>query len=538
LNSSESTGLVRASNGEWNVLSDGRPLYSKFAPSDSAERLSREAPAIEFCIYIIPSPLLGYGILSFINRIPETSAVIGLEVDQSLMALSKDFQTELAAGLPKNKYRSFRTGSTAQLYQVFKMVQTGDFRKCHLVPLNAGYRHNKEKYDSLFSTFQHFIKNYWQNRLTLARMAPLWIRNLTENLPLLKRPDIAGFRTEKPILLTGAGESLEESIPLIQKNRERVYLLSVDTAVQSLVRNGIVPDGIVNLEAQFYNLQDFYSIISNRIDLFSDITAYPPTLRPQNFNHYIFMSSFAETSLHRRLGEAGMLPTEIPPLGSVGVTALFLASLLTDRQIFLSGLDFSYTEGKTHARETPFHDYCRLRENRLTGDVWLDFSLSRPSYRAEGKTEGTVTNSILESYCRQLEDLSRSMNGRVFDLGRKGLRMTVPPLDHEGFHTLTAGSAGEIPTGVKEEIKPSGADSPDQILTSFIELERRRLEELIAVWEKICAGSADTETILPLLGECDYLYFHFPDRKILPNTDPAFLVRVIREARVLLRKIR
>jgi hypothetical protein len=105
-------------------------------------------------------------------------------------------------------------------------------------------------------------------------MAPLWIRNLSENLEILKKPDIGNIHIDKPVLVTGAGESLELSIPLIQEFRNQIYILSVDTAVQTLIRNSIIPDGVVNLEAQFYNLKDFYAIQNFRIDLFSDITPF------------------------------------------------------------------------------------------------------------------------------------------------------------------------------------------------------------------------------------------------------------------------
>jgi len=508
-------------------------LYSRFSPSDSAERLSLQAPIQENCIYIIPSPLLGYGILSFISKLPASSTAIGLEIDQDIMALTWEYQTNLIHTCSE-KYMCYRVENSRQLFAVFTQIaRRGSFRKCCLVPLNAGYRQNKAKYDSLFHTLQHFLKNEWQNRLTLANMAPLWIRNMIENLKFLRMPDISQFHTEKPVLLCGAGESLEETIPLIRKNRNKVYLLSVDTAVQALIRSDVIPDGIVNLEAQFYNLQDFYSIGKRQIDLFSDITAFPPTLRPENFNHYIFTSSFEETTLHKRLREANLLPTEIPPLGSVGVAALYLAGEISSNKIFLTGLDFSYTEGKTHARETPFHDYCRLRENRLTGDVWYSFSINRPSYRAVGKTEGTVTNTILEGYGRQLEDLSRTMNDRVYDLARKGLKLSIPPMDNSSFLSFISHFESR---GI--DLNQEGTKCPsEKDLKPFMDREKFILEKLIKTWDHIDSGSKEVSEILPVLQECDYLFFHFPDRNRLPNTDPAFLFRVIREARILLRKL-
>ncbi|MDC7235289.1 MAG: DUF115 domain-containing protein, partial [Spirochaetales bacterium] len=364
------------------------------------------------------------------------------------------------------------------------------------------------------------------NRLTMSRMGPLWMRNFITNLPLLAGKDIAGFKTDKNIMLCGAGESLEGTIPYIRSHRDSLYLLAVDTAVQHLCRNDLVPDGVVNLEAQFYNLKDFYPVLHSRIDLFSDITAYPASLRQECHNQYFFASSFQETSLHRKLRALELLPREIPPLGSVGVAALYLAGELTRGTVFITGLDFSYLEGKTHARETPFHDWCRLQETRLKGDVWYSFSRSRPSTPADALPPGAVTNRILESYARQLEDIARTMPGRVINLAERGMKMSIPGPGTE----LPAERAVEPPSAARVQKKNTTA------LWAFIRKEKEILEDLIRIWDDVCAGRAGEEELLPLLSVCDYLYFHFPDRETLPHTEPVFLFRVMKEARSLVRR--
>ena len=248
----EAAALTQSSNGETNILCQGKPLYSRYSPSAAAERAVQQIPFEENCIYLVPSPLLGYGIASFIRDLPESSILVGIESDQSLMAVSAPFLDALTG----EKFICYRTDNSSGLYEVFRQLQDGNYRHSRLIPLNSGYQLHKEVYDNLYSVFQHFLRNYWQNRLTMARMGNLWIKNLISNLKFLKEKDIESFSTEKPIVLCGAGESLEKTVPLIREKRNSIYLLAVDTAVQCLSRQDIIPDGVVNLEAQFYNLKE------------------------------------------------------------------------------------------------------------------------------------------------------------------------------------------------------------------------------------------------------------------------------------------
>lgn len=526
----EAASLTQSSNGETNILCQGKPLYSRYSPSAAAERAVQQISPEEYCLYLIPSPLLGYGISSFISKLPESSVLLGIESDQSLMAVSAPFLEDLQS----HQFLCYRTDSSTGLYEIFSRLQRGGYRHCRLVPLNSGYQLNKTVYDNLFSVLQHFMKNYWQNRLTMARMGSLWIKNLVSNLKFLNKKDIRSFSTDKPVLLCGAGESLEKTISLIKKIRDSIYLLAVDTAVQSLYLQDLIPDGVVNLEAQFYNLKDFYPLLDKEIDLFSDITAYPASLRQEKHNHYFFASSFQETQLHKSLKACKLLPTEIPPLGSVGVAALYLAGIISNKDIFITGLDFSYVNGKTHARGTPFHDWCVLQEDRFSGDVWYSFSRSRPSMKADALPQGALTNPILESYARQLEDISRSIPNTVYNLAQSGMNMTIPSLEYDECISVIAGNRTESDS--KNSQLPGETSKDSHLIESLIAQEKMRLESLILCWERVCNNQAEDKELLPLLSNCDYLYFHYPDRQSLPNTKPAFLFRVMKDARNLYRR--
>ena len=524
--------LIPSRNGELNIQYCGKTLYSRYNPSGSAEKLAGSIILKSRTIYLIPSPLLGYGLLSILNILPEDSILVGIEINQEIMAVTAPYIHRFQ---DQKRCQIYRLDDSLSLYKVFNSINDGSYRSCRLLPLNSGYQLHKNKYDSLFSSLEHFLQNYWRNRLTSVKLGKLWIKNLLTNLSDSEGRGINQFKTNKAVILTGAGESLEKTIQLINESRNDFFILAVDTAIQTLVRSGIYPDGVVNLEAQFHNLKDFYSLSGQEVRQFADMTAYPASLRSFKGDRYYFSSRFGTCALVDRLTKSELLAPEIPALGSVGVTALYVAGEITDGPIFMSGLDFSYLPGKSHAKESPFHDWSRLKENRLSGDRWYAFTSSRPGIRTPGKnnTQNLITNPVLAGYGKQLKDMANLMERSVFDLAERGLDLNIPRASHqEALELAHSFNRDEQKTShISEQ-----TDKRSRI-HHFLKEELNRLERLIALWNSINNNEEEPENLLPLLKECDYIYFHFPDTGILPNTAPAFLVRAVQSARYYRRLI-
>jgi hypothetical protein len=210
-----------------------------------------------------------------------------------------------------------------------------------------------------------------------------------------------------------------------------------------------------------------------------------------------------------------------------------VAGEITKGPIFLTGLDFSYIPGKSHAKESPFHDWCRLRENRMKGDVWYSLSALRPGMPASGKDNNPYlqTNAILKSYGRQLGDMCGLMNQEVYDLSESGLDLLIPRISSKDALDMALDKAGEKH---KTEQDPGAADNcidadeRKRLIRLMLRDEYSRLEDLSSAWEAVNRGESEPESLLPLLKYCDYIYYHFPDRESLPHTAPSFLVRAVR----------
>ncbi|HOV64183.1 MAG TPA: DUF115 domain-containing protein, partial [Spirochaetia bacterium] len=355
----ENTNPLLSNTGRgFTVSYRGRFLYSAVDPEGRAERIASSVPKEEQTLYLIPSPLLFYGCKTILKNLPQTSRIFCVEADEALMSLSLSSAETI---IEDERVSYIRTADPLLAGRYLEeRIGAWRFRRVRLIPLNGGYALYKTVYDAIEAQLDTVIQTYWRNRMTLMHMGPLWVKNVFLNLIQLPHTlPLSALHTEQPVWVAGAGESLERALPLMKAHREEFFLIAVDTALPCLTQSGITPDLILALEAQYANLKDFIGFANRSVPLCADISSFPGVLRLFQGNKFLFASRFADTALLSRLREhfsrEHFSIEELPPLGSVGVVAVKIGLDMTEAPLIVSGLDFSYTPGKTHSRGAPVH---------------------------------------------------------------------------------------------------------------------------------------------------------------------------------------
>jgi hypothetical protein len=489
--------LVDTGRG-FSVTWQGRHLYSSRDPRASVQRRINGWEPQEDTLYLIPSPLLGYGFKELKEKLPPGSFLLGVERYQELMALAQPYLTDdIFDGI---RSQIIRTESAAALSRYVTELGLDRFKRCRRIDLTGGSRLAAEFYGELEQALGRLIFQHWQTRASLVRMGPLWFRNIWRNFPLFaKGPSVGELSVTGAIMLCGAGESLEESLPLIRRHREKLFLCAVDTAYPALTESGILPDAVFNLDGQFYNFYDFYRHGGRELHLISDITAYPASLRLKGIKPWFFSSRFAENRLLTNLEAENLLPCSLPPLGSVGVSALYLCTLLGDGPYLFTGLDFSYKPGKSHARGTVFHQIYLNRTDRLNPDGGLtELSLKRPARSLPGRKTGIALRSdtVLEGYYRSFREIAETLRGRAFQLNEDYPHLGAPSLN-EGELTELLEDKG------RPLIRVSNSGKKDGRYGIFLGKEKMALREVILGWERYEA-EGDSRTLEEALRNCDY----------------------------------
>ncbi len=477
----EYAGSVHFAAQEGQLYWCGKALYMNSASLVAGGAL-RRLPEIweEACLYLVPSPGLGYGIPEACQRLPPTSRLLLVEWDVELARFSARFladsgllahsnihflpllNSELAAAqLPLGSEPALE-GAIARLHHFLEENQQEAwrgwcFRRVRLLVLNRGFAMQRAAFQPIFDWLEYYARNFWQNRLTLDRLGPLWLRNLFRNLTQLPRSqEPAQYRQlllrSGHIVLAAAGPSLEWHIPWLRRERCYYTLICVDTALLPLLEMGLLPDAVVNLDAQVLNLQDFYGVSgllreqtsksteqTRQLWQIADLSCDPRSFAALPVPFVLTATQFAPMqlwqrlrSLCERLGQlrrqaeqsgAGddrarqsqvqqtQLFLELEPLGSVGISSLAVVlhglcgvSELPGN-ILLVGYDFAYPKDLRHLRGTSIHRKLLEWSRRLNPLNCFAASLGRasPDMDKEQLAPGFVSDRVLYAYARQLQ---------------------------------------------------------------------------------------------------------------------------------------
>ena len=516
----------------------GCSFYSSVDPVGGALRRVERVDPKEHTLYFVPSVGLGYGLAELASQLPSTSHLLCVEADQVLMAAAEQF-----CGLPRiSRLTIVRTDDPAQVVGLLRTLGTESFRRIETVKLSGGYRVFRSLYDDMAGRLEEEIRFHWFNRMTLIHMGRLWIKNLLINLPVFVRAgDVRHLSTTLPILVTGAGPSLESCIPWIKGHRNRFVLLSTDTSLPVMGDSGIKPDVIIALESQLANLQDFITHPFTDVPLLCDITSSPNVVRLFRDKCFFFSSSFHPLLLTDRLAGAGLLPTSFPPLGSVGVAALHAALHLTMGPVILAGMDFSYIGNRTHSRGTLFDSQSLREADRLRPHGHNDYEavLGRPLIQGKGKGgKEVLTDLVLRNYADQTAHLI-ARDKRVFDISSEGLVTGAAVLNTQADFAALLNDSGECRPEDRLVFSSSPVEERSEAMRVFAEHERDKLQNVLEMikghLKEIAVRSTGMNSGIPidlssgdrkLLEEMDYLYFFFPETEKDDLTRPGCLSRI------------
>lgn len=218
---------------------------------------------------------------------------------------------------------------------------------------------------------------------TAKRFSSQWTKNFLNNSleyitnkgiePLLNLLD-----GKYPVVIVGAGSSLDDNIENIKKLSKIALIIAVDTALIPLLKFNIVPDIVVSSDSQSIN--SLYILKSKLLEkeIFCDgckekqeekdrnkdkeddyenpILVAMPTVHPRLIKEYKGKISFSSIpfDLAKEIDSITNPKIEVGAGGTVSALAFEIANLLNPSKIIFVGLDFCYSNGKLHCNNALF----------------------------------------------------------------------------------------------------------------------------------------------------------------------------------------
>lgn len=194
--------------------------------------------------------------------------------------------------------------------------------------------------------------------------------------PVLTKPT----RTNVPVCVVGNGPSLDELLPFLKANQDKMIIFSAGTALKPLCAQGIRPDFQIEIERLDYLPDVLEDAGLSDIPLLAGNIVHPRNLEIAQ-EAYLFLRG--SSSISYANAPQAVIEYTFP---FVGNAALSLASLFSE-QVLLCGLDMGYKEGRTkHASGSMYgeekaeipKDAVKVKGN-FSDDIYADsiFALSR-----------------------------------------------------------------------------------------------------------------------------------------------------------------
>lgn len=271
------------------------------------------------------------------------------------------------------------------------------------------------------------------DRATKAEKNLVWLENLATNfMYVLELPDLTGLAgklASMPCLVVGAGPSLDQSLPIIERYADKALIIGAASALTPLRSVGVHPKMAVALEARDESRQ-FEGAAAEKT-----ILAAASASNPNHFTKWGGPGSI----YHLQPWMASLIGSGhvVPSGGHAGSAAFSLAILWGCSPIYLVGQDLAYTNDRFHAGGRPGgEDYDRPQTHQV------------PAING-----GTVpTSSEWQSYIGWYQEAVAYLNrigqmGRVINATAAGA--LIPGMDHAD---LAGGMAKLQPVNLPDDI--------------------------------------------------------------------------------------
>lgn len=395
------------------------PLHSKYNPALEAQKLVSTHDIKTYGALVVGLGF-GYVIEEIIEQNPNVMLYV-LEPDIQVFLHSLEWKDwtvfpwrsikRLVIGNDNKSFESFASGFVDSINDDWPMIILPSYQ--------IGYGEVLERLSSFLGDYR---KRYVQVANTTLSFERIWHYNAMLNLPYVANtPSYLSLRDQlrnKPVIVVGAGPSLEDSIPFIKTAQENksAFIFCAGSGVKPLLAHGVVPDAFLTHDPNYVNFENLSSILDRDIPLiFSSTVPNDILLNHKGPKlHYIPMRDnisplyFGDVNVN--------CITDCATVTGVLLDVLFHLDV---GPIFLTGLDLSVRENKLYASG----------RNDEDGDEVEEATFKDIYYKAKDYNGNEIyTNEIFEMMRVDLAYLlSNNRKYKVYNLSASGLMIKEAP---------------------------------------------------------------------------------------------------------------
>jgi hypothetical protein len=351
--------LVPTGSGAPTVYAGEQALHSRYNPRLEAEKyINALAFRENIHFFILIEPGMGYMVPVLRKNNPQAK-IITLHVSDFFINRESGGDQTLGADAVWGPGRDI---SVQQFLE--EQIPDMEARFIALIEWQPSQAAYGKEYLRLLSETVDFIKRVDANTKTVRGFGRRWFKNVFKNLKVFQQV-LVPVQSSIPVVITGAGPSLEEAIPLIRewKKDDALGILAASSSTEALAAGGILPDLIISTDGGGWA----------PVHLRGGLRKKPPALTvtlnaalPSQCGDLPILV-LSDGSMWQDLVLKSMaIPfVSLFSRGTVSASALDLALILTRGEVFITGMDLSNRDLRTHARPYSFNRILEFQASRF-----------------------------------------------------------------------------------------------------------------------------------------------------------------------------
>ena len=346
-------------NNSYNFTYKGKYIHNPISPLGEAAEIFSMAENTPVAIHLVYG--LGLGYLFQVASAKSQGTVILYEPDLNILRTAfalVDFSNDI---LKKNVYLTDNFSEACEyIYQKSNMKNTP------LLLSTKAYRElDEDKFNSMVTALQQEVGRFSLDLKYTREKFYLLILKIIYNIPKLLHEiplyEIRDSYKGKTAVVVSAGPTLDRNIETIKKYRENIVLITVGTAMKTLVKNGIKPDFLCLIESYDSSKQ------LAGLDL-KDVNFITEPFSNERLRNFEFKQTYSHISQNLPVNDfwcaiSGTDNSEYNSKGTVSYTALNTARILGCSKIVIVGQDLAYIEGQCYSKDSAYKDLvCKYNE--------------------------------------------------------------------------------------------------------------------------------------------------------------------------------
>lgn len=266
----------------------------------------------------------------------------------------------------------------------------------------------KRKYQYMLEIYKNVVESLIFSRNTIIARGIEIQRNsyaLTTDMinqrSIVQLMDIANKKGMQsiPAILVAAGPSLDKNVKELKKAKNKAFILVVDTALNTVLQNGIIPDMTISIDSR-KPLVLFKNKMFKNVPIALAMNSNKDVVKLNISKHFYEID---EQSYLKRIFEKNKIKTEqLPTGGSVATSAFSLLHEMGFKTIILVGQDLAYPGGVEHTEKA----YGRGNDNvNFEKKEYIEVE-DNYGNKVLSETNMNLYRKWFENYIATYEDLS------------------------------------------------------------------------------------------------------------------------------------